>query len=135
MRRRDHLLKKARRSSDKNSPAWSVYRLQRNKVVKLLKSSHNNYLNQEIGGSLKDNPKRFWSFIKRTRLEGMGISTLRQGDSVFISDKDKANLLNKQFESVFTRIMVFFLRPPLSVTTFIQALVRLSLMKLASGNS
>ena len=33
----------------------------------------------------------------------MGIPTLRQGDSVFISDKDKANLLNKQFESVFTR--------------------------------
>ena len=103
MRRRDHLLKKARRSSDKNSPAWSAYRLQRNKVVKLLKSSHDNYLNEEIGGSLKENPKRFWSFIKRTRSEGMGIPTLRQGDSVFISDKDKANLLNKQFESVFTR--------------------------------
>ena len=103
MRRRDHLLKKARRSSDKNSPAWSAYRLQQNKVVKLLKSSHNNYLNQEIGGSLKENPKRSWSFIKRTRSEGMGIPTLRQGDSVFISDKDKANLLNKQFESVFTR--------------------------------
>ena len=63
----------------------------------------------------------------------MGIPTLRQGDSVFISDKDKANLLNKQFESVFTRDNGF--RPPLSVTTFIQALVRLSLMKLASGNS
>ena len=79
MRRRDHLLKKARRSSDKNSPAWSAYRLQRNKAVKLLKSSPNNYLNEEIGGSLKENPKRFWSFIKRTRSEGMGIPTLRQG--------------------------------------------------------
>ena len=33
----------------------------------------------------------------------MGIPTLRQGDSIFISDKDKANLLNKHFESVFTR--------------------------------
>jgi len=103
MRRRDHLHKKARRSSDKTSPAWSAYRHQRNKVVKLLKTSHNRYLNQEIGGSLKDNPKRFWSYIKHSRTENMGIPTLRQGDSIFISDKDKADLLNKHFESVFTR--------------------------------
>ena len=103
MRRRDYLLKKARRSSVKNSPAWSAYGHQRNKVLKLLKSSHNNYLNQVIGGNLKENPKTFWSFIKRSRLEGLGIPTLRQGDSVFISDKDKADLLNKHFESVFTK--------------------------------
>ena len=103
MRRRDHLHKKARRSSDKTSPAWSAYRHQRNKVVKLLKTSHNRYLNQEIGGSLKDNPKRFWSYIKHSRTENMGIPTLRQGDSIFISAKDKADLLNKHFESVFTR--------------------------------
>ena len=33
----------------------------------------------------------------------MGIPALRQGDSIFTSDKDKADLLNKHFESVFTR--------------------------------
>ena len=103
MRRRDHLHQKAKRSSDENSPAWSAYRHQRNKVFKLLKTSHNSYLNQEIGGSLKENPKRFWSYIKHSRSEAMGIPTLRQGDSIFISDKDKAELLNNHFESVFTR--------------------------------
>ena len=33
----------------------------------------------------------------------MGIPVLRQGDSIFISNKDKAELLNNHFESVFTR--------------------------------
>ena len=43
----------------------------------------------------------------------MGIPILRQGDSIFISDKDKADLLNKHFESVFTRDNSFFFSIPI----------------------
>ena len=103
MRKRDRLLKKARRTGDKRSPAWLEYRCQRNKVVKLLKAAPNDYLNNVIGGSLEENPKRSWSYIKRLRSENFGIPILRQGDSVFISDKDNAQALNDYFQSVFTK--------------------------------
>ena len=54
-------------------------------------------------GSLQENHKRFWSYIKRLRSENFGIPILRQGDSIFISDKDKADALNDYFQSVFTK--------------------------------
>ena len=72
-------------------------------MVQLLKSAHNSYLDNVIGESLQDNPKRFWSYVKLARTENIGVPTLRQGESLFISEKDKADSLNKYFESVFTK--------------------------------
>ena len=103
MRKWYPLLKKARRTGDKNSPAWLEYHCQRNKVVKLLKTTRNDYLNNVIGGSLQENPKRFWSYIKRLWSENFGIPILRQGHSIFISDKDNAEALRDYFQSVFTK--------------------------------
>ena len=96
-------MKKARRTGKKRSPAWLEYRCQRNRVVKLLKTAHNDYLNNVIGGSLQENHKRFWSYIKRLRSDNFGIPVLRKGDSIFTSDKDKAEALNDYFQSVFTK--------------------------------
>ena len=56
-----------------------------------------------IGGSLEENPKRFWSYIKRLRSENFYIPMLRQGHSIFISDKDNVETLNDYFQSVFTK--------------------------------
>ena len=82
---------------------WLEYHCQRNKVVKLLKTTRNDYLNNVIGGSLQENPKRFWSYIKRLWSENFGIPILRQGRSIFISDKDNAEALRDYFQSVFTK--------------------------------
>ena len=104
MRKRDRLYKKAKRSgNNKCTPAWKDYRSQRNKVVQLLKSAHNSYLDNVIRESLQDNPQRFWSYVKLARTENIGVPTLRQGESPYISEKDKADALNKYFESVFTK--------------------------------
>ena len=72
-------------------------------MVKLLKTTRNDYLNNVIGGSLQENPKRFWSYIKRLWSENFGIPILRQGRSIFISDKDNAEALRDYFQSVFTK--------------------------------
>ena len=72
-------------------------------MVKLLKTARNDYLNIVIRGSLEENPKRVWSYIKRLRSENFFIPTLRQGDSIFISEGDKAEALNDYFQSVFTK--------------------------------
>ena len=99
----------------KHSSAWSKYCDQRNKVVKLLKSAHNDYLNDVVGGSLDKNPKRFWSYIKHSQTETIGIPTLRHGESIYISDKEKAEALNYYFQSVFTKDNG--LLPPCPLTT------------------
>ena len=72
-------------------------------MVKLLKSAHNDYLNDVVGGSLDKNPKRFWSYIKHSWTETIGIPTLRHGEPIYISDKEKAEALNDYFQSIFTK--------------------------------
>ena len=59
MRKKDRLHKKAIRS--KNIQQWKAFKHQRNLVSKLIKEAHNHYLNDVIGNSLTDNPKKFWS--------------------------------------------------------------------------
>ena len=56
-----------------------------------------------LGGSLQENPKRFWSYIKHLWSENFGIPILRQWHSIFISDKDNAEALKDYFQSVFTK--------------------------------
>ncbi|KXJ08786.1 hypothetical protein AC249_AIPGENE26629 [Exaiptasia diaphana] len=90
-------------SCDKLSAVWMHYLHQRNKVVNLVKAAHSNYLDSVTGGSLHVNPKKFWSYVKQARCENIGIPTLYSGDSVYISDSDKAEVLNTFFQSIFTQ--------------------------------
>ena len=56
LRKRDILFKKARRQD--NTAAWEDFKRFRNQVA------HDDYINNVIGASLKDNPKTFWSYQK-----------------------------------------------------------------------
>ena len=47
--------------------------------------------------------KRFWSMMKHSRSDNSGIAPLRDNGQLFTDPKEKANILNRQFESVFTR--------------------------------
>ena len=101
MRKRDKLHSLATHSN--NPSIKASYRKQRNKVVDMLRSSHSNYVNNEIGGSLESNPKRFWNYVKSCRSESIEVPTLQSGNNLYISSMDKAQVLNKHFESVFVR--------------------------------
>ena len=59
IRKKDRLHKEAIRS--KNIQQWKAFKHQGNLVSKLIKEAHNHYLNDVIGNSLTDNPKKFWS--------------------------------------------------------------------------
>ena len=64
---------------------------------------HNSYVNEAFGGSLEVNDgKAFWNYIKLQRTESIGIPPLQVGDKVFYSNEGKADILNKQLQSVFT---------------------------------
>ena len=81
---------------------WEQFRELRRQTTKALATSYKSYVNNQIGDSLKTNPKRFWSFIKANKRENIGIPTLRVNDKPITNDRDKANALNNQFTSVFT---------------------------------
>ncbi len=74
MRRKDRLHKKAVQT--KKSQHWNSFKYQRNYVSKLIKESHVNYLNKIIGSSLTENPKKFWSYVKNSKSESIGIPPL-----------------------------------------------------------
>ena len=95
MRKKDHLLKRAVRAKDQDH--WKAFKRQRNAVSNDIKDSHNRYLNDVIGDSLTENPKKFWSYVKHNRSENLGIPPLGTDQGVFVTDKDKAETLNTYF--------------------------------------
>lgn len=100
MRSKDRLHIKAIQS--KTAQQWKTFKSQRKLVSKLVKSAHNHYLNDVIGASLTENPRKFRSYGKNSKSENFGIPPLKVDESVHITDKDKAEALNSYFHSVFT---------------------------------
>ena len=55
------------------------------------RKAHDTYVDETISGEITTNPKRFWSLLRKT-------------DGILYSDTEsKAEILNKQFHSVYTR--------------------------------
>ena len=101
MRKRDKLYNKACSSKAKHD--WTNYTKQRNLVKRIMSKAHVNYINDVVGNSLSSDGKRFWTYIKSKRKESTGIPTLRTDKGVHFTNQAKANALNSQFSSVFTR--------------------------------
>ena len=57
-----------------------------------------------VSESYTDKPKRFWSYVKSKDQESIGVAPLKNKDGFLQSDnRSKAEILNQQFSSVFTR--------------------------------
>ena len=67
---------------------------------KELRTAHGDYIKNMISED-KSN-KKLWSYIKIKRQEQVGISDLTDGNTIIKDPKNKANLLNKQFSSVYS---------------------------------
>ena len=63
MRKRDRLFHRGRKSN--SNIDWANFRKFRNSVAKTIISSHKNYINNIIGSNLVENPKCFWSYVKK----------------------------------------------------------------------
>ena len=74
----------------------------RNKVKAMIRKSK-----REIGIQSKSNPKIFWSHVRSKLKTKTGVALLFQDEkdetSTKFDDKEKANILQKQFVSVFTK--------------------------------
>ena len=81
-----------------------------------LKTAHSEYLENLLGLSQTTNdkpdtstnpskcsPKKLFSYIKNTRQDSCGIAPLRKDGLLHTENKVKADILNQQFQSVFTQ--------------------------------
>ena len=140
-RRKQRAYNRAKRTRSQND--WNIFKTLTKKSRKECKRAYNNYLRDCICQDFKNNPKRFFSFIKSRKCENIGVSPLRDNKGkvsplrdnkgkvsplrdnkgkvsplrdnkgkvsplwdnkgkVHTDDKEKANILNTQFTSVFS---------------------------------
>ena len=99
MKKRKHLYDKAKLTNTYDD--WNAYKQARNEVNLLLESAHHNYCTRlfEDSSTCK---KRFWTYIKSKKKDHTGVAPLNDEGNTYTDAKHKAQILNKQFESVFT---------------------------------
>ena len=83
---------------------WAKYNGLKKRMQKVCKEAYDTYVNNIICPDLKSNPKRFWSHISNKRCDNNGVAPLRGPlGATYTGSKDKANILNNQFCSVFNK--------------------------------
>ena len=101
IRKKKRLWNKSKRSkADKD---WESFRNLRKAVKTKMKKLHDEYIGSILDNSLKERPKKFWSYISSMKKEANGIPTLKTDKGPAINSKMKAEALNAQYQSVFTK--------------------------------
>ena len=108
------------RSHRKNKKRlWERYNHLKKKMQSVCRNAYNEYINNIICPDLKSNPKRFWSHISSKRCDNNGVAPLRDsGGAVHTDSGEKANILNRQFCSVFNKEDSSSPLPDLGVSKF-----------------
>ena len=100
-RRKKRLYIKAKKTG--KTEDWENFRKIKKAIQKESRNTYNNYVSDMLTEDQKSNPKKFWRFIKNKRADSSGVAAL-QKDGVLHSDsRQKAEILNNQFTSVFSK--------------------------------
>jgi len=93
--------KKARKTKKKRDK--DRYKRLQQEVQRDVRQANRKYM-EDISTNYKDNSKKFWSYIKSKGQEWVGVAPLKNSMGFIQSDnKSKAEILNQQFQSVFTK--------------------------------
>lgn len=103
LRKQERLHKRAKNS--KCSLHFEQYSVFRSLTQKEGRKLHLNFLNSILGTSLKnDNGKMFYKYIKSMKKGSFGLPPLKTQKGVLTNDPvSKVNILNKQYEQVYTK--------------------------------
>ena len=115
IRKRDSLFQKQKKGHPRDRRHFKEVK---HLVQTKIKSAYNNYLqsiqglSNEEGATTTDSdqqnfaPKKLFSLIKNAKQDAHGVSPLKDkvSGTTFSQSKDKATLLNKQFQSVFSQL-------------------------------
>ena len=108
MNRRDNLYqvqKNSGRDEDRQK-----FKKVKHEVDCMIKTSHSNYLDSLVGiiddpdtsKNPRPNTKKLFSYLKNCRQDNQGSAPLKENGQICTDNVKKANLLNSQFQSVFT---------------------------------
>ena len=99
LRRKRFLYKKFKNTlSPRNKDIYSNIKRECQRECRRAYSGYvENLINEEA------NNKKFWTYIKNKRTDNVGIADLTSGNKILHKPIDKANLLNDQFSSVFSK--------------------------------
>ncbi|XP_072014864.1 uncharacterized protein [Amphiura filiformis] len=81
---------------------WTYFKFLQKKLKQSLNKARREYISDNLDEALCNNPKSFWSFIKKIKQDEVGVADLRINDEIISDGKGKAEALNAQFASVFT---------------------------------
>ena len=99
-RAKKRLYDKAKKSG--NPVHWNEFRAARKRLQKKLKSAREAYISDFLGDAIKENPKRFWSYIKQLKNVDPSVSDFKVDGKIVSDGRAKSEILSKQFSSVFT---------------------------------
>ena len=100
--RRKHRAYNTHKRTKKDSD-WARFTSLRKRVHRELRASYWDYVNNLLDPEIDKSNKKFWRFIKARKQDNTGISTLRENGRIITDSQEKAEVLNNQFTSVFTR--------------------------------
>ena len=99
VRRKHRLHRQARKTNQ-----WNNYRSFQKECKREFRRAEWDFTNKTIEeGLAQNNSKPFWRYIKSKKQENIGVSPLKDGGKLYSDSQSKADILLKQFSSVFTR--------------------------------
>ena len=104
-RKKKRLYTRASRSHGKlRKTLWSRYKTCKAEFNKGMKQAKEQFVNNIISSAFDDNDtKPFWKFVRAKRCDNNGIAPLKTDGCLYSDSQSKADILNRQFSSVFTR--------------------------------
>ncbi|XP_072014906.1 uncharacterized protein [Amphiura filiformis] len=100
-RKKGRMYSKAKRTGDQKD--WEEYKEFCRTVKRELNHAKREYVMGKLTLSMEENPKAFWSFIKKIRQEDTGVADLKVNNKIISDDLGKAEALSNQFAGVFTK--------------------------------
>ena len=86
-------------SKNRDEVNYEKFRAARKTTFRETRSAYRKYINEVVS----DSPKKFWSFVKNLKVDSIGIPTLKKDGKLESDNRAKAEILNDQFKSVFTK--------------------------------
>lgn len=99
-KKKQKLYNKAKKTNQPED--WASFRKIRKTLHQELSKSRNQYTSEFLAEACKSNTKAFWSHIKKTSSNEVGVADLDINGTLVSDPKAKAEALNSQFCSVFT---------------------------------
>ncbi len=101
IRSRDHTIKL---NALTNTIYWDAYNTHKKNTLTSIRKSPGTYIHGILQDSLDNsNTKPFWKFVKVQKQDNVGVTPMKVDGYLHTDSKDRANILNEQFKSVFTK--------------------------------